>query len=330
MEVFILGGTGFLGYYATLELLRRGHHARTLALPPAPPEGLLPPEVSVQLGNFNELDDQAMMDLFAGCESVVFAAGADDRVTPKAPARDFFHRANAAAGRRFFRLAAEAGVRRGVLLSSYFAHFDRIWPELRLSDRHPYIRSRRDQEAAVLEAGAQMDVMILELPYIFGGMPGRLPIWKPLVDYLHWVLPWVFYMEGGSAMVGVDHVAEAIAGALEQGRGGERYLIGDENLTWTAFLHRLMVASGWDKQVVPLPKWLLRIGLGAVYSWHWLQGREGGLDPIRFLSLQTRETFFDPQPAQEALSFRGGGLDEAFRETIRACGYALESDGEVT
>lgn len=330
MNVFILGGTGFLGYYATLELLRRGHRVRTLALPPAPPAGLLPLEVSVQLGNFNELSDSAVMDLFAGCDGVVFAAGADDRVTPKAPADDFFHKANVLAGERFFRLAAEAGVRRGVLLSSYFAHFDRVWPELHLSEHHPYIRSRKAQEAAVLAAaGERMDVMVLELPYIFGGMPGRTPIWKPLVDYLHWPLPWVFYMQGGSAMVSVDHVAEAIAGALEQGKSGERYLIGDENLTWTAFLHRLMAAGGWDKKVVTLPNWLLRLGLGAVKFRHWLQGREGGLDPTQFLVLQTGETFFDPKPAQEALGFAGGGLDAAFRETVRACGYALESD-EVT
>ncbi|MCB2209575.1 NAD(P)H-binding protein [bacterium] len=327
MNVFILGGTGFLGFYTTRELLRRGHQVRTLALPPAPPEGLLPPEVEVQLGDFNELSDAAVMELFAGCEGVVFAAGADDRVTPKRPAQEFFHDANVVAARRFFNLASRAGVRRGVLLSSYFAHFDRIWPELRLSEHHPYIRSRREQEAAVLAAGdPQMDVMILELPYIFGGMPGRLPIWKPLVDYLHWPLPWVFYMKGGSAMVSVDHVAEAIAGALEQGQGGERYLIGDENLTWTAFLHRLMAAGGWDKPVVTLPNWLLWMGLGFVKGWHWLQGREGGLDPARFLSLQTRETFFDPRPAQKALGFTGGGLDEAFGETVRACGYALESD----
>ncbi len=326
MKVFILGGTGFLGYYATQELLSRGHQVRTLALPPAPPEGLLPPEVSVSIGDFNALSDQEVIALFEGYDGVVFAAGADDRVTPKAPASEFFYHANVVSAQRFFRLARAAGVRRGVLLSSYFAHFARIWPEMKLAEHHPYIRSRLEQEDAVLAAsGDGLEVMILELPYIFGQMPGRIPIWKPLVDYVHWPLPWVFYPKGGSAMVSVEHVAEAIAGALEQGEGQTRYLIGDENLTWQEFLTRLASAAGWRKKVISLPTWIVRIGLFGVQILHKLQGREGGLDPVSFIDLQTRNTFFDPIPAQIALGFSGGGLDPAFKETVKACGYALKS-----
>lgn len=127
-------------------------------------------------------------------------------------------------------------------------------------------------------------------------------------------------------MISVDHVAEAIIGALKQGQDGARCLIGDENLTRTELLNRLMVAGGWKKRVVLLPNWLLWMGLGVVKGWHWLQGREGGLDPTRFLAPQPRKTFIDPRPAQDALGFEGGGLVAAFRETMRACGYALESD----
>lgn len=36
MKVFIVGGTGFLGYYATLEFLKRGHEVDTIALPDIP------------------------------------------------------------------------------------------------------------------------------------------------------------------------------------------------------------------------------------------------------------------------------------------------------
>ena len=228
----------------------------TLALPPAPPEGLLPPEVPVRIGDFNQLSDRGVIELFNGCEGVVFAAGVDDRVTPKAPAYEFFYQANVVTARRFFRLAQPAGVRRGALLSSYFAHFARVWPELKLAERHPYIRSRVEQEAAVLEySGNGLDIMVLELPYIFGRIPGRIPLWKPLVDYLHWSLPWVFYPIG-SSMVGVEHVGQAVTGALGQGEAGKRYLIGDENLTWRAFLMRLADAAGWRKKVVVPPNWV--------------------------------------------------------------------------
>jgi len=324
MKVFILGGTGFIGYHSIHALIRKGHQASTLALPPAPPEGFLPGEVSVTLGDFNHLEDGEIVRLMQGCGGAVFAGGVDDRVTPKAPAYDFFQRMNVLSTQRFFRLAVQAGVQQGVLLSSYFAHFDAAWPELQLSARHPYIRSRVEQEAAALgAAGERLDLSILQLPYIFGDMPGRTPLWKPILDYLHWPLPWIFYMQGGSAMVGVDQVAVAIVGALEKGQGGARYLIGDDNLAWQDWLSRLMAAAGLNKTVVTLPRWLIRVGLWCLSGWHRIRGLEGGLDPVHFLDLQTRETFFDPRPAQQALGFSGGTLEEAFMETVRGCGYQI-------
>jgi nucleoside-diphosphate-sugar epimerase len=324
MKVFILGGTGFLGYYTTLELIRRGHTVRTLALPPLPAGDLLPPEVEILLGDFNQLGDVEVLNLFRDCDGVVFAAGVDDRVTPKAPAYPFFHKANVHTAERFFQLAKAAGAKRGVLLSSYFAHFGRVWPEMQLTEHHPYIRSRVEQERVCLEvAGEDLDLMILELPYIFGRMPGRTPLWKPIVDYLHWPLPWLFYTRGGTSMISVEKVAQGIVGALEVGESGRRYLIGDENLTWGEFFERLGAVAGVSKRVVTLPDVLVLIGLWSVKLLHLVRGLEGGLKPGEFLKLQTRETFFDVVEAQKALGFEGGGLDEAFRETIRGCGYEI-------
>jgi nucleoside-diphosphate-sugar epimerase len=325
MKILLLGGTGFLGYHATHEFLKRGHQVRIFSLPPKPAEGLFPDEVEIILGDFDKIEDQQLMAMFAGCDAAVFAAGVDDRVTPKAPSYPFFYRANVQASVRFFNLAKKAGVRKGVLLGSYFAHFARQWPELELSIHHPYIRSRLEQEAESLKiAGNVLDLCILELPYIFGDMPGKTPLWKPLVDYLHWPFPWVFYPRGGSAMVSVNHVAEAIAGAIEEGKASSRYLIGDENLTWRAFLQRMAEIAGLKRKVITIPNWLIKAGLWSVKVWHQLRGLEGGLDPTSFVELQTRETFFDPEPAQTALGFKGGGLNEAFKETIKGCGHLVE------
>ncbi len=325
MKVFILGGAGFIGAHTIKALIHHGHRVSSLALPPAPPEGLLPEEVDLCLANFNALGDDQVLALLAGCQGAIFAAGVDDRVTPRAPAYPFFYKMNVLPAARFFRLAVQAGVSRGVLLSSYFAHFNRKWPELGLADHHPYIRSRVAQEAAVLAAaGEALDVAILQLPYVFGDLPGRTPLWKPVLDYIHSPLPWIFYTRGGSAMVGVDQVAMAVLGALEQGEGGGRYLIGDENLTWQEWLGRLMRITGIKKRVLTLPDRLVRLGLLGVAGWHQLRGMEGGLDPNHFLSVQTRQAFFDPKPAQQALGFKGGTLTESFRATIRGCGYQIK------
>jgi dihydroflavonol-4-reductase len=289
-------------------------------LPPLPPEGVMPPGVEVTLANLDEVGDAGVRALLRGQDAVVFAAGADDRVVPPAPAYEFFHHHNVQASQRFFRLAREAGVRRGVLLSSYFAHFARDWPHLELARHHPYIRSRVEQEAAALEAAMPgLQLSILQLPYIFGAMPGKVPLWAPLVNMAR-SYPVLLYPRGGTNMVAVEHVGEAIAGAVEQGQGGQRYLVGDENLSWVQFLGRLSRAAvGRSRPVITLPDALFRWQMKRVQVRHAAEGREAGLDPVAFTRLMTAETYFDPGPSRLALGYGSGGLDQAFQATARAC-----------
>ena len=109
MNILIVGGTGFLGWRVAQEFLRRGHRISVLALPPMPAEGLLPAGTPVHLADLCQMSDNAVRTLLGGADGVVFAAGADDRVVPQAPAYPFYHRANVEAGVRLFRLAREAG-----------------------------------------------------------------------------------------------------------------------------------------------------------------------------------------------------------------------------
>jgi len=323
MKILIVGGTGFLGWHAVQEFLRRGHGISVLALPPMPTEGLLPAGTLVHLADMCRMRDDELRILLAGVDGVVFAAGADDRVVPRAPAYPFFHRANVEASVRLFRLAREAGVQRGVLLGSYFAHFDRIRPEWRLAMHHPYIRSRTEQEEQSLQAAMpQLELVILELPYVFGSVPGRVPLWAPLIRYIR-ASPVLLYPKGGTNMIAVQRVAEAIVGAIEQGKGGERYLVGDENLSWIDFLGRLTpLAAGRRRRVITIPTCLFRLIMKSVALRHRASGKESGLNPAAFARLMTAETFFDASPSRQALGYGPGGLDQALRDTVAACPQA--------
>jgi nucleoside-diphosphate-sugar epimerase len=319
MNVIIIGGTGFIGYHAALVFLQRGHTVSILALPPLPAQELFPPEVKIRLADLNTLQDHTLLELLRGQDALVFAAGADDRTIPKAPAYEFFHEANVRTPQRLFRLARQAGVRRGVILGSYFAHFDRIWPEMELAKHHPYIRSRAAQIEATLEASLpKLELVVLELPYIFGAMPGRTPLWAPLIRYLRSPIP-LFYPRGGSNCISVKHVAEAIVGAVERAQGGDIFQVGDENLTWEDLLTRLGLAAGVHKRVITIPDWIVGLGMRGVDLYYHLQGKEGGLDLVSFTWMQTAEAFFDPMPSRQALCYGQGGLDQAFEETVAAC-----------
>ena len=122
-KIFILGGTGFLGYYTTKELLARGYGIKTMSLPPMPTEDLLPSEVECTLGDINELSDNEIKELLSDCYGFVYAAGADERIVPPAPALKFFYEANVLPTQRLARLAKEAGLKKFVVYGSYFAEF---------------------------------------------------------------------------------------------------------------------------------------------------------------------------------------------------------------
>ena len=116
MKVTIIGGNGLLGYHAMRELIKRGHKVSILALPPLPAVGLFPEDVYIHLRDLNQLADAELADLLRDQDAVVFAAGVDDRVTPKAPAFPFFQRHNVATTTRIAQISRQAGVQRFIIL----------------------------------------------------------------------------------------------------------------------------------------------------------------------------------------------------------------------
>ncbi len=321
MKVAVIGGTGFLGHHAVLELLRRGHQASSLSLRDVALGAWHPREVPAVFGDVFAMPRAELVPLLHGHDALVYAVGPDDRIVPPAPALDYFRDRLVLACAKVISAARDAGVRRCVVLGSYFAHFARAWPQLRLAEHHPYIRCRLEQEDAAIAAGGDaMVVCVLELPFIFGTAPGRVPLWEHvLIDHLRG--PWpVMFPRGGTNMISVQHVAEAIAGAVERGRHGARYLVGDENLSWRQMLSIMLQAMGRRDRVLTIPT-VFATWFGRLTKWRQaLSGREAGLNPaMLFQDLLAQETCFDPVPAAAELGHGRGGLAEAIRETVHAC-----------
>lgn len=317
MKVLIVGGTGFLGYHAALECLRHGYTVTAVARN-KPQQTLFPDTVSLQYADMGRITDHDLKQLLAGHDALVYATSMDTSDPIPKPAYDYFYREHVQVCTRVVTIAREVGVTRGVILGSYFNTLDRQRPELRLTERHAYIRSRHVQAQEALQAAApDMQLMILELPYIFGSMPGRVSQWAGLVNYVRSPYP-LFFPSGGTAAISATHVAEAIVGALQYGVGGTRYPIGDENLTWVELLGTLSRLAGRPKRVMTLPTPLVRSALGLYQLILQLRGLEIGLAPFAYADIQTSNTFIDPEPARTALKFGQGGLEQALVETIQA------------
>ncbi|MFO7636378.1 MAG: NAD(P)H-binding protein [Clostridia bacterium] len=331
MKVFIAGGTGFLGYHSLLEFLKRGHSVTTLSLPDIRLGSWFPEEAKVLTGDVFEMPEQKLVKLMAGHDVLVYALGPDDRVTPKAPAYGYFHERLVKGSVKAVRAARMAGIRKCVVLGSYFAYFNRLWPELDLAGRHPYIKCRVLQEERVISEGkGKMEVIVLELPYIFGTMPERPPLWKDiLIPHLNKPGA-VWFTKGGSNMIAVEDVAMAVVGAAEKGGHGQRILVGDENLDWKEMIGLMLKGMGKRKKIVTIPTFLATLMGQRIKRNDARQGREKGLDPARlFKDIQSRQLYFDSQKGKKLLGYEGGHVQEAIERTARACMETREQENET-
>ncbi len=331
MKVFMIGGTGLLGSQGAKELIDRDHSVMTLALPPIPPGAELPPEMEVEFGNYLEMSDEEILRYMDGCEGFVFAAGVDERVEGPAPIYDLYKKYNIDPVKRLLALAKRAGVKHSVICGSYFAYFAKVKPELELPKNHPYIRSRLDQEEVAMAAAApDFDVAVLELPYIFGTQPGRKPVWVFLAEMIEGKMPFVFYPKGGSTMVTVQQVGEAIAGGIEKNKGGNCYPIGYYNYNWKQLIDVSAKAMGYKhKKVVSIPNWLYTVGSVSVVLDYKKRGIQGGLNLLKFADMQCSELFIDKDLGCVPLGVQPDDIDAAIGDSMKLSQAIIQGKTEV-
>lgn len=318
-RVLIIGGTGYLGYHICNELVNRGYLVTALSIDTVP-ENFLPINVTVQKADVNRLTDDQLLEIFKGHDYFIFAAGADDRIIPKKPAFDFYYKANVESIERLISIAKKAGVKKNVILNSYFAYFNRIWPQMKLAQKHPYIRSRKlQQEKAFEAAGEDMPTAIIELPYIVGVTPTKGSLWEGLIRYVNSPGKYKFYTKGGTAVASVRNVGAAIANALEIVTKNSCYQVVDVNLTWADWLNSLKQNKNRVIKVVYIPTFLVRIGAVIIKFMQFLKGEESGLNIIDFITLQTSNTFLPIEESKQSLNYGEYNIEQDFQDTINLC-----------
>ena len=316
MKVFMIGGTGLLGCEAARIFIERGHEVTSVALPPLPVGAPIPEEMKLHMCNIYEKTDEEIRELLKGHDCFVFAAGIDERVEFPAPVYDAYYKYNIAHLKRILPLCKEVGMKSAVVLGSYFSYLAKERPDMKLYEKHPYIRSRIDQENAAFSfADDNFDVSVLELPYIFGTQPGRKPVWVILIEQLKRMdsLPFTMYPGGGTAMLTVRQVGEVIVGAAEKSKGAKAWPISMYNLTWKEFLKIVYAARGMgeNRKIISVAPWMMRMGLGSVKKEYAEKGIESGLDVDGLADIMGVNLFIDSKYSKEL-----GATEDDIRSAI--------------
>ncbi len=353
-KVFICGGTGFLGYYSAKEFLRQGVQVGVMALPGEVTldQGWWPKEIDVKLGylfNFRKMKNQLTeeekaqlitheekVEMFKGYDCLVYAVGPDDRVhTPSGiKAYDYFYEKLVTEVVDTFEAAKEAGVKKAIVLNSYFAYFDRVYPERKYAENHPYIKVRVEQADALIKVGAGgtanggMDVISLELPYIFGSMPERTPLWKEVFLDRFAAFPAIFFPKGGTNMIHVNGIAEAVVAAAFYGEHGDKLPVGNEDHKYEYMINIIMETIGSTKRYCGVPTWMATIGGLSVRHSLKKVNSDSGLNYARLMKdIQSKDLYNAEACAEtrkhlhfDEFGYNGGGdIKEGIINTAKAC-----------
>jgi dihydroflavonol-4-reductase len=319
-KVFIVGGTGMLGKSITLNLLEKKYSITSISLPTTNNEDLFNGKVEHILKDVNSITDTEMLRIMREKDYMVVAIGADERYTPTAPAKDFFRKYNVTYVMNLLRLARLAKIKKVVILGSYFTYFNRIWPELNLKEKHPYIKSRVEQmELAFTFNSSVMQVVILEIPYVFGTLPKQTPLWDIVFNQLN-SNKHIYYPLGGTAMITAKELAEAVEGAILYAEGGKAYPVASINLKWRDFLSYLLKLQGQQHKVLtPYSSFSTKLEMKKKMKKFFKQGKEPGLDLVEYLKFQKRDAYIDVAECVRQLKYNPDNLQEAIKQTLLAC-----------
>lgn len=124
-----------------------------------------------------------------------------------------------------------------------------------------------------------------------------------------------FYLDTGLNLIDVQDVAQGHILALEKGKTGDRYILGNQNLTFKQLLAKLEQITGLPAPKSTIPYWL-------PYSVAWLEenvlaklGRQPtvALDGVR---MSQQKMFYDARKAVTELGLPQSNIDLALTEAV--------------
>lgn len=164
------------------------------------------------------------------------------------------------------------------------------------------------------------EVTTLEIPFVFGSVPGVVPMWKSyLVDPLR-RFPVGFVPRGTSAAVSNDDVAQAVSLALNGRIGGNTPIVTD-NYSFQRLARVIVTELGHPRRpVVGVPDAAITAGLQAEAIRLRARKLASGLAPARLAAdLIGRDLSIDTASFGAAIGLSPRNIDDAVRATVRAC-----------
>jgi dihydroflavonol-4-reductase len=265
----VTGASGLLGANLAAELIAQGHTVTATRRPSTETSSLadLPVTwVCADLGSVAEL-----CDVFAGADVVFHCAASVStrgKVTPAITAT------NVGATRAVIEAAIAAGTPRVVHTSTANtigparrgvpADEQTGWAMDQAKLASAYAVTKRQGEILVRQARDRLDAVIVNPTYLVGPRDAKPSSGRLIIEVAGRKIP--FWTPGYNNFADVCEVARGMIAAWLQGKRGERYILGGQELTYRDFMERVAHVAGVDPPRRRLP-----------HSAAWIAGKGGDL-----------------------------------------------------
>ncbi len=322
MTSLVTGGTGFVGSHVARQLGERGESLRLLVRPNSRRDNLTIPSLANAEFVCGDLTDAASLrQAVRGCDTIYHVA-ADYRLWARHP-RELYE-ANVEGTRHLLEAAKEFGVRRIVYTSTVGAlgiphdgspgTEETVVSEADMIGHYKRSKYLAEQEVRKFAAEGVPVVIVNPSTPIGSNDIKPTPTGQIIVDFLNRRLP--AYVDTGLNLIDVRDVASGILQAGEHGRVGERYILGNQNITLKGMLDLLAEITGLAAPRFRMPygvAWLA-VGIENVWTDHILKRQPA--HPFEGVKMARHKMYFDASKAVRELHLPQSSVPEALRNAV--------------
>jgi dihydroflavonol-4-reductase len=320
MLTVVTGASGLLGANLAAELLHQGHRVRATRRGRTRVDHLA--DLAIEWVDADLSDEGALARAFDGAERVYHCAALvsiQRRATPELVA------ANVDGTRHVLAAVRRAGVRRLIHCSTVGAvglsedgrpsTEAARWNFAERAMDDGYVTTKRRAEDLVQEAAsAGLDAVIVNPTYMLGPRDARPSSGKLIVDVVRGKAPG--WTPGCNNFVDVRDVARGMVLAGDRGAAGERYILGNENMSYRDIMATIARVAGVAAPSRRVPRWLAALLGLAGDAQERLLNREPLINSVVVRYGFCPDFIFSSDKARQALGYSPGPIEPAIADAI--------------
>ncbi|HEX78501.1 MAG TPA: NAD-dependent epimerase/dehydratase family protein [Dehalococcoidia bacterium] len=320
MKALVTGASGFIGSNLVRELLRHGYEVRALLRKGSDTRNLDGLKLEMAYGDLR--DPRSLEGAVAGCDVLFHAAAC---YTFWLPQPRLMYEINVKGTENILSAAMKKGIKRAVYTStcSTIGISTNGLPSNEETELNPDDLVGHYKKSKYLAESVAWKFYHLGLPLVVVNPTTPVgaydikptPTGKMIVDYLNRRM--FAYVETGLNIVAVEDVAKGHILALERGRPGQRYLLGNQNLTLKEVFFILEQISGIPAPRAKIPVWL---ATGVAYIDELIEGgllRRPPRIPVASVKMARKFMFFDSSRAVRELGLPQTPVEQALERAVR-------------